>query len=247
MRRTVVPAVCLAVCLSACSGGDGDAGGDGAGSAASPTTISGATTNTSATTVPTVPATSAAPSVAADPLFPSVSGFVAAFVGVGESGATQGAAAFPLTLDGLVTGPLASGGDGFISVDAIPNGLIGGTSDADGAVTAVFVFLDPLAASAAPAVISLLGTTIATPAEFDQAAFAQEYRALALESSARAGDQVWTPSTNGSGHSIVTSVIDRTDGGGSLIEVAIVPYGDEAAAKAAVKPIRNEVIGLVDA
>ncbi len=180
-----------------------------------------------------------------EPLFGSLSGFVAAFVAVGEAGITAGAEPFPLTASELTTGPLPTGGEGFVTADAIPNGVLGGTVDADGAVTAVFVFLDPVAASAAPAVISLLGTTIATPATFDQAAFAAEYRQLALEAPSSAGEQRWTPSSNGSGHSLVTTVVEGASGSGNLIEVAIVPVADEVAAKAAVKPIRNAVIGLL--
>ena len=199
-----------------------------------------------ATTVPatTVPATTVAP-IDAEPLFGSLGGFVSAFVAIGQSGATQGAEPFPLTEEGLTRGAIPSGGEGFVSVDVIPSGVIGGTLDDAGAVTSVFVFLDPLTASAAPAVISLLGSTIATPAQFDQAAFAEEYRALALDAEFSADKQSWTPSSNASGHSLVTTIVEGVSGGHNLIEVAIVPIADEATSIAAVKPIRNEVFGLV--
>ena len=119
----------------------------------------------------TVPATTVAV-VEVDPLFGTVGGFVAAFTAVGGSGATSGAQPIPLTEDVLTRGPLPRGGEGFVSVEAIPSGVVGGTVDDDGAVTSVFVFLDPLTASAANAVVSLLASTMATPAQFDQVAFA---------------------------------------------------------------------------
>jgi hypothetical protein len=206
------------------------------------TGCSGGDDESQATTVPA--ATTVAP-IAAEPLFGSLGGFVAAFVAIGQSGATQGAEPFLLTEAALTRGPIPSGGEGFVSTDVIPSGVIGGTLDDDGAVTAVFVFLDPLTASAAPAVISLLGSTIATPAQFDQAAFAEEYRTLALDAEFNAGKQSWTASSNASGHSLVTTIVEGASGGHNLIEVAIVPIADEATALAAVKPIRNEVFGLV--
>ena len=219
----------LVLLLPACSGDDDESAATKAPVISPPTTA---------------PATTAA-AVEARPLFGSLGGFVNAFVAIGQSGATQGAEPFALTEDSLTRGTIPSGGEGFVSVDTIPSGVIGGTLDGDGAVTALFVFLDPLTASAAPAVISLLGSTIATPAEFDQAGFAEEYRQLALDAAFTAGDQRWTPSSNDSGHSLVTTVGEGVNGGHNLIEVAIVPIADEAGALAAVKPIRNEVFGLV--
>ena len=88
---------------------------------------------------------------------------------------------------------------------------------------------------------------MATPAQFDQVAFAEEYRALALDAEFNAGKQSWTPSSNDSGHSLVTTIVEGVGSGHNLIEVAIVPIADEAGALAAVKPIRNEVFGLVTA
>jgi hypothetical protein len=88
---------------------------------------------------------------------------------------------------------------------------------------------------------------MATPAQFDQVAFAEEYRTLALDAEFNAGKQSWTPSSNGSGHSLVTTIVEGVGNGHNLIEVAIVPIADEASALAAVKPIRNEVFGLVSA
>jgi hypothetical protein len=216
--RRVFGTIALAS-VAACSGGDGA---------------------TSSTT------TTAAALVAAEPLFPSLSGFVAAFTAVGSSGATQGAE-FALDDDTMTTGAIDSelGTSGFISLDAIPSGAIGGSTDDDGAVTSVFVFVDPLTTGAAPAVLSLLATTIASEAQFDQAAFAEQYRALAADAAIRVGDQVWVPSTNDSGHSIVVTVVEGASGGNDLVEVAIVPVADEGAAKAAAKPLRNAVFGLV--
>jgi hypothetical protein len=222
MFRVSLWLVAVALLAAACSGGD-----DGS-------------------VATTTPATTAGP-VAAEPLFGSVGAFVAAFVAVGESGVTQGAQPIPLTEDGLTRGPLPSGGEGFVSVEAVPSGVVGGTLDGGGAVTSVFVFLDPLTGSAANAVISLLASTLDTPAQFDQAAFAEEYRALALDAEFSAGKQSWTPSSNASGHSLVTTIVEGVGTGHNLIEVAIVPIADEAAALAAVKPIRNEVFGLVSA
>jgi hypothetical protein len=43
----------------------------------------------------------------------------------------------------------------------------------------------------------------------------------------------------------VTTVVAGAAGSNNLIEVAIVPVTDEADAMAAVRPIRNEVIGLL--
>lgn len=233
-RPRLVPTLVLTTALAAgaCSAGD-DAG--------TATTIAAAPDTTAAVTTAVTTAT-AEPSA---PLFGSLGGFIAAFDAVGGSGALPDGAPFSVAEATMTTGPLPSGGDGFVSADAIPNGLLGGTLDADGRVTAVFVFVDPLTASAAPAVLSLLGTTIVTPAEFDQSAFAIEYRQLAIEASVRADDQVWTPSANGSGHSLVTTVVAGAAGSNNLIEVAIVPFGDEATAIGAVRPIRNEVIGLL--
>lgn len=234
-RHLIVPtAVATALVLAACSGGGDDAA------------------TTTATTVPatTAPATTApattAPAPVAEPLFGSVGGFVAAYTAVGGSGATQGTE-FALTEDALTTGPIDDplGDTGFISVEAIPSGVIGGAADADGAVTALFVFVDPLTGSAAPAVLSLLGSMVATPARFDEAAFAREYRSLAIEAAVRADDQIWYPSTNDSGHSVVVTVVKGAAGSNNLVEVAIVPIADEEAAKAAVKPLRNAVFSLV--
>ncbi len=180
------------------------------------------------------------------PLFATLGDFVVAFDSVGASGAIPAGSMLSLADAAMTTGPLLpSGGDGFVTAEAIPSGILGGTLDADGAVAAVFVFVDPLTASAAPAVLSLIATMAATPAQFDQSAFAIEYRQLAIEAASRVDDQFWTPSTNGSGHSLVTTVVGGASGSNNLIEVAIVPIADEAEAKAAVRPIRNEVIGLL--
>jgi hypothetical protein len=233
-RSLTIPTVVAALMLPACSGGTDD------------TVATTAASSTAATAVAptTLAPTTVAPSAA--PLFGSLGGFVAAYTAVGGSGATQGTE-FALTEDGLTTGTIDSelGDTGFISVEAIPSGVIGGATSADGAVTSVFVFVDPLTASAAPAVLSLIGSMVATPARFDEAGFAQEYRSLAIEASVRADDQIWYPSTNGSGHSVVVSVVQGAAGSNNLIEVAIVPIVDEAAAKAAVKPLRNAVFSLV--
>ena len=228
MSRVFSSLLGVGLLATACSGGD-DAS---VATTAPPTTVA--------------PATTVADGEARS-LFGSVGGFVAAFTAVGGSGATQGAQPIPLTEDALTRGPLPSGGEGFVSVEAIPSGVVGGTIDDDGAVTSVFVFLDPLTASAANAVISLLASTMATPAQFDQIAFAEEYRSLALDAEFNADKQSWTPSANDSGHSLVTTIVEGVGDGHNLIEVAIVPIADEAAALAAVKPIRNEVFGLVSA
>ncbi len=228
--------VTAALVTVACGGGGGDDGGDD---------DAGGVTVGSTTPVTVGTDGSVAPAVAPAPLFESLGGFIAAFDAVGGSGALPDGAPFSVAAAVMTTGPLPSGGDGFVSADAIPNGILGGTLDADGRVTAAFVFVDPLTLSAAPAVLSLLGTTVATPAEFDQSAFAIEYRQLAIEAASRADDQFWSPSANGSGHSLVTTVVAGAAGSNNLIEVAIVPFADEADAMAAVRPIRNEVIGLL--
>lgn len=240
-RIRLVAALVIAATVAVACGGDGGGGGgdDGGDEDAGAATVPSTPQTTSAAARSTIPAAVPAP------LFGSLGGFIAAFDAVGGSGALPDGAPFSVAEAAITTGPLPSGGDGFVSADAIPNGILGGTLDADGQVNAVFVFVDPLTASAAPAVLSLLGTTVATPAEFDQTAFAIEYRQLAIEAASRADDQFWSPSANGSGHSLVTSVVAGAAGSNNLIEVAIVPFTDEADAMAAVRPIRNEVIGLL--
>ena len=230
----------LALVLAACSGGDGDT----APATTAPASTTPATTTPATTTPATVPTTAA--TAPAEPLFGSLGGFVAAFTAVGSSGATQGTE-FALTEAGLTTGSIDSdlGETGFITVDAIPSGALGGAVDAGGEVTSVFVFVDPLTLTAAPAVLSLLAAMLPTPAQFDQATFAQEYRGLASDAAFRADDQLWYPSTNGSGHSLVATVVEGASGSNNLVEVAVVPIADEAAAKAAVRPLRNAVFSLV--
>jgi hypothetical protein len=230
-RSHLAPLLAIAsVALAACSAGD-ELADIPETSIAAPTTPA-----------PTTPAPAGAAPAA---LFGSLGGFITAFDAVGTSGAVPDGTGFGVAEATMVTGALPSGGEGFVTADAIPNGLLGGTRDDAGEVTAVFVFVDPLTAAAAPAVLSLIGTMLATPAEFDQPAFAVEYRRLAIEASSRADAQVWTPSTSGSGHSIVTTVVAGAAGSNNLIEVAVVPFADEADAKAAVRPMRNEVVGLL--
>jgi hypothetical protein len=184
-----------------------------------------------------------------EPLFPSLSGFVAAFVAIGQSGSLGEAATFDLRREALTVGPVdaATAPNGFLSLDAIPSGAIGGTYTDDDNVTAVLLFLDPRTATAPSAVLSLIGATIASAASFDQAAFITQYTELAVDAANLAGEQRWLASKNGSGHSIVTTVVAGDTPEANLVEVAIVPYADEAAAKAAVKPIRNAVFALADA
>lgn len=241
LRTLTITALVLA--SAACSGDDEpgasvevptSTAGSESSSAESSATESSAT-ESSGTNLPVGDAT--------EPVFPSLSGFIAAYTAIGPA-ATPGSEAFPLTLDGLVRGPLATGEEGWVDVASIPNAIIGGTLDADEGVNAVFVFVDPASTAAGTAVISLVGATIASNAEFDQPAFVQAYGELAADAATSVGEQRWQPSANGSGHSLVTSIVEGAGGTGNLIEVAIVPIADEAGAKAAVKPLRNAVIGL---
>jgi hypothetical protein len=231
MKRTALIVATGALALVACSGD----GSPVASTAPVPTLLAAV-------------ADAADGAVAAGPMFPSLSGFVAAFVAIGESGAVAQAATFDLRREALTIGPVdaATGPNGFLSLDAIPSGAVGGTYADDDSVTAVFLFLDPRTPTAASAVLSLIGATIASAASFDQAAFITQYTELASDAANRTGEQRWLASENGSGHSIVTTIVAGDTPEANLVEVAIVPYADEAAAKAAVKPIRNAVFALAD-
>lgn len=225
------------VLTAACSSGD-----DGA-------TSTTATPSTAAPTtrVPTTSAPTTAPvDDATEPVFGSLLGFLSAFTAVGPA-VTPGSEPFALSTDSVTRGTIATGESAFVSATGIPGGIIGGTLGDDDAVTAAFVFVDPATPTAGTAVLSLVAATIASQAEFDQPAFIQSYGDVTADLANRAGEQRWQPSTNGSGHSLVTTVVEGVEGGGNLIEVAIVPFAAEDDALAAVKPLRNAVIGLAAA
>jgi hypothetical protein len=179
------------------------------------------------------------------PLFASVDAFVERYDADNAAAAQQGYERFELTAEQLVTGPLPSGATGFVATELYDAGILGGTTGAAGEVTSVYLLFDPDGTSAAPALISLLTSTIGSPAVFDISTFAEEYRVVALDAATRAGDQIWSPSINSSGHSIVVSVVAGADEGDNLIEVAIIPVADEAEAKAAVTTARPALLSLV--
>lgn len=230
----------------ACSGGDDDAtdaAGTTAVSTAAPDTAPPATAPSGTDGIGA--GTTIAPTGnATEPVFRSLSGFIAAFTAIGPA-TVPGAQPYPLMRELVTRGTIATGEEAFVSTDGIPNGIIGGTLDPDEGVTAVFVFVDPTSTQASTEVLSLVASTIASNAEFDQPGFVTGYRELATDVANRVGEQQWQPSRNGSGHSLVTTVVEGANGSSNLIEVAIVPIADEAGAKAAVKPLRNAVIGLV--
>lgn len=225
------------VLTSSCSSSGDDGATSTAGTAAAPTTNSPADTSV-ATTAPVADAT--------EPVFASLLGFLSAFTAVGPA-VTPGSEPFALSTDSVTRGTIATGESAFVSATGIPGGIIGGTLGDDDAVTAAFVFVDPATPAAGTAVLSLVAATIASRAEFDQPAFIQSYGDVTADLANRAGEQRWQPSTNGSGHSLVTTVVEGVEGGGNLIEVAIVPFAGEDDALAAVKPLRNAVIGLAAA
>ena len=227
------------VLAPACSSSD-DAGTD---------TVSEPTTSTAVASTTTTAASAPAPAPVADadePVFASLLGFLSAFTAVGPA-VTPGSEPFALSTDSVTRGTIATGESAFVSATGIPGGIIGGTLGDDDAVTAAFVFVDPATPTAGTAVLSLVAATIASQAEFDQPAFIQSYGDVTADLANRAGEQRWQPSTNGSGHSLVTTVVEGVEGGGNLIEVAIVPFAAEDDALAAVKPLRNAVIGLAAA
>lgn len=234
----------LVVLAPACSSSD-DAGTD---TLSAPTTSTDATsTDATSTTGTDTSAPATAPvDDATEPAFGSLLGFLSAYTAVGPA-VTPGSEPFALSPDTVTRGTITTGEAAFVSTTGIPGGIIGGTLGDDDAVTAAFVFVDPSSPTAGTAVLSLVAATIASRTEFDQPAFIQSYGDVTADLANRAGEQRWQPSTNGSGHSLVTTVVEGAEGGSNLIEVAIVPFAGEADALAAVKPLRNEVIGLVAA
>jgi len=250
-HRAVVLAV-LALLAAGCSGSDDTA--DTADATTTPSTVAttappttDAPTTTAAITTTAAPNGTTAPSNAAAPLplFASVDAFVARYDADNAAAAEQGYERFELTTDQLVTGPLPSGATGFVAAELYDAGILGGTTGASGEVTSVYVLFDPDGTTAVPALISLLTSTIGSPAVFDITTFTEEYTVVALEAATRAGDQIWSPSINNSGHSIVVTVVAGTEGGDNLIEVAIIPVADEAEAKAAVGAARPALLSLV--
>jgi hypothetical protein len=231
----------LAGVLLATAACDGD---DPSGSATTVPATTVAVTTVPATTVPVTAVGDAAVDDATEAVFGSLLGFLSAYTSIGPA-VTPGAEPFALSTDGVTRGTIATGEEAFVSTDGIPGGIIGGTLDDDDAVTAVFVFVDPATPAAGTAVLSLVAATVASRAEFDQPEFIQAYGDVTADLADRAGEQRWQPSTNGSGHSLVTTVVEGVGDGGNLVEVAIVPFAGEADALAAVRPLRNEVIGLV--
>lgn len=244
VRRRWCPGAVLAGVLlttAACDGGPTSVGATTAPTTTAPTTTV-PTTIVPTTTVPTT-TVDVGVGVATEAVFGSLLGFLSAYTSIGPA-VTPGTEAFALTTDSVTRGTIATGEEAFVSASGIPGGIIGGTLDDDEAVTAVFVFVDPATPAAGTAVLSLVAATVASRAAFDQPAFVQAYGDLTADLAGRAGEQRWQPTTNGSGHSLVTTVVEGV-GGGNLIEVAIVPFAGEAEARAAVKPLRNQVIGLL--
>lgn len=199
------------------------------------------------TTLTSDPAVTSSPATGAAPvLWPSLGRFAEFFSASSEViAADTGGTSYWLTLDDVVMGDAEGFGDGFVAPSLFDAGIMLGTMNESGEVTATMLLFDPDGASAADVLTAFLTSLLGSGTSFDLDPVLADYSGLVARSRDGAGEQLWFGNDGGTNHSLVVSVVEGAVPGDNLIEVAVVPIRDEESAKAGVALVRPVLLNLV--